>query len=432
LYSTLGLAYPALSAFPMQMRSGPTLFVWLVMSAVPALVAANDLSQVYTARGEVAYARGQYTDALNAFVRAVEADPNDADAQYALGTALAKLERWDEAEAAFERAARLRPGFAQAIEARDMARKHIGLGLDTREATEVAEGEPTVSRKRWELHATTGFQYDSNVVLAPRGHTRGGVSERGDEAFIFSGGGRYDVIDREDALLRVEYDLYQTLHLEIDDFDFRSHRGRATGSYAVVPWLWIGAQSGYNHFTLGNHSYLSEPFVMPFLSYIGGNWGVAQLSYRYAHDTFLSDPFHDVRDGPTNQVSLSQTFYLGGARALTFGYTWGNENPERSAGNDYELVFNQGWIDYTFPLWWDIQADLMYLYRYDDYTEPNSTVNFTKTRSDNEHHMFASFKRPITEHLSTSLVYFGTVNPSNIQIFDYRRNVVALLLTVSY
>jgi hypothetical protein len=416
----------------MQMRSRPTAFVWLVLTAVPAVVAANDLSEIYTARGEVAYARGQYTDALNAFVRAVEADPNDADAQYALGTALAKLERWDEAEAAFARAAELRPGFTAAAEARDMARKHIGLGLDTQEATEVAGAEPTVARKRWEIHATTGFQYDSNVVLAPRGHARGAVNDRGDEAFILSGGGRYDVVDREDALLRVEYDLYQTLHLDIDDFDFRSHRVRATGSGAVFPWLWIGAQGGYNHFTLGPHSYLSEPYAMPFLSYVGGNWGVAQLSWRHAYDTFLSNPFHEVRDGRTDQLALSQTFYLGGARALTFGYTWGEENPERQVGNDYELIFHQGWIDYTFPLWWEIQADLMYLYRYDDYTKRNSTVDFRKTRSDNEHHMYASFRRPITEHLSTSLVYFGTVNTSNLPLFDYRRNVVALLFTVSY
>jgi len=416
----------------MHLRTRSSLVLWLALAAVPALARANDVSELWTARGEVAYARGRYTDALNAFSRAVEADAADADAQYGLGLALAKLERWEEAEAAFARAATLRPGFTEAAQARDLARQHIGRGLETQEATEVAGAAPTVPRKRWEIHATTGFQYDGNVVLAPRGHARGGVDDRGDEAFILAGGARYDVVDRENALLRLEYDLYQTLHLDIDDFDFRSHRVRATGSGAVRPWLWVGAQGGYDHFTLGPHSYLSEPFTMPFVSYVGGNWGVTQLSWRHSWDTYLSNPFHEVRDGRTDQLALSQTFYLGDARALTFGYTWGEEDPDRRVGNDWELIFHQGWVDYTFPLWWAVQADLMYLYRYDDYTKRNSFVGFRKTRSDNEHHMYASLQRPITEHLSTSLVYFGTVNPSNIQVFDYRRNVVALLLTVSY
>lgn len=278
----------------------------------------------------------------------------------------------------------------------------------------------------------TGFQYDSNVPLAPRGHARGGVDDRGDVAGLLGIGGRYDLIDRDDALFRVEYDLYQTLHPDIDDFDFRSHRFRATGSAAITPYLWVGTQAGYSHFTLGSESYLSEPYTMPFVSWLQGRFGVAQLSWRHDWDTFLSNPFHEVRDGPTDAVAASETVYFPRGRALTLGFTWGEENPSKSVGDDYELVFYQGWIDYTFPLWWRVQADLMYLYRYDDYTKLNSFANFTKTRSDNEHHMFASLRRPITDHLAAQLAYYGTVNPSNIQIFDYRRNVVAMVLTVSY
>ena len=418
----------------MRMRCGSTAFLWLALALVaPTTAVASDLSEIETARGEIAYHRGRYADALRSFQRAVEYDPNDADAQYALGLTLAKLERWDEAEAAFARAAELRPGFAAASEARDLARKHIGKGLETQEATEVAKGVvPTAPRKRWEIHATTGIQYDSNVLLAPRGHARGGVDNRGDFAGLLSGGARYDVVDRQDALVRLEYDLYQTLHPEIDSFDFRSQRVRATGSKEILPWLWIGAQGGYNHFTLGPHSYLSEPYVMPFFSIIEKNWGVAQLSWRHDFDTFLSSPFHEVRDGRTDALATSQTFYLGEARALTLGYTYGGEHPNEAVGNDYQLVFHQGWVDYTFPLWWQLYADMMYLYRYDDYTKPNSVVDFRKTRADNEHHMFASLRRPINEHLTASLVYFGTVNPSNIALFDYRRNVVAATLTISY
>jgi hypothetical protein len=46
--------------------------------------------------------------------------------------------------------------------------------------------------------------------------------------------------------------------------------------------------------------------------------------------------------------------------------------------------------------------------------------------------MYASLTRPITDVLSVVVSYYGTVNLSNIPVFDYRRNVAGASLQVAF
>jgi hypothetical protein len=313
-------------------------------------------------------------------------------------------------------------------------------------AAEVREAAPPP--RSWQLRASTGVQYDSNVSLSPTGQSEP------DAAFVFSAGGQYDLLNLPETLLRVEYDLYQTLHPDVDEFDFRSHRFRGTLSRALRPEIWAGLQGGYNHYSLGPHSYLSEPFVMPFLSYLEGTRGLTQITYRYGHSTYLSDPFNDTRDGSTHAVGGSQTFYLsGGTRYVTVGYQFSQELPDhgerrlpnRSLGNDFRFDSHQGYVAVGFPAWWQTAVELMYLFSYDDYTKPNSntglvrdpatdtlTGTFTRSRADAGHFFNVQLTRPIMEHVNVALVYHGVINSSNITLFDYRRSVVSALLEVTY
>ena len=402
----------------------------------PGSPRASERSELLVAQGEVAYHRGSYEEARARFAEAVATDPADAAAHYQLGLALLALERWDEAAAALAQALALAPDLEGARRALVLARREqTPAGDVARPGTPgtLAQAVPSRSRKRWDIHAATGIQYDSNVTIAPGGQIGEQFGDRDDVAFILSGGGRYDLIDRPDALVRLEYDLYQTLHVDLTDFDFRAHHVRGTASYALLPSLWAGVQGGYHHYTLGPHSYLSEPSVQPFLSLLEGNWGLTQAFYRYGDDTYLSQPFHDVRDGPTNAGGLDQTLYgPDGASYLTMGYQFGTENPTRAVGNDFQLRFHQAYVGVGVPAWWQTAVDLMYLYRYDDYTHPNSVVDFRKRRHDSTHYFYASVARPLVPHVSVVVAYFGTIDFSNISLYEYHRNVVSAVLEVTY
>lgn len=426
------------------------LSIGLVVSA-PDSPRASEQSELLVAKGQVAYHRGAFEDARARFAEAVAADPADATAHYQLGLALLALERRDEAEARFERALALKPDFEAARRALALSRGEEPVGAEVTRPG--APAEPSEGRKRWEIHAAGGFQYDSNVTIAPGGPVvdqSGQVAEFGDSddvGFVLTAGGRYDVLDTGSALIRLEYDLYQTLHVDLTDFDFRAHHVRGTASHSLIPSrLWAGLQGGYHHYTLGPHSYLSEPSVMPFLSVLEENWGLTQLSYRFGYDTYLDDPFKRVRNGPSNAVGIDQTLYeLAGTSYIATGFQYGTEdpvnkhgsvsNPSLAVGNDYELRFYQAYAGFGMPIWWQVAVDLMYLYRYDDYTHPNSFVDEGRTqhkRHDSTHYLYASVSRPIIPHVSLALAYFATFDDSNLSLYDYTRNVVSAVLEVTY
>lgn len=430
-------------------------YLLLALTLRAAAAHASENSERLVAQAESAYQAQRYEDARALFARAAADDPGDAAAQYGLGLALGRLGRWDESVVAFERATELRPGFAEAEDGLALARAHAaaGTGPSAAEPTrrpgtraETEEAVPTAEApvgRRWGLHATTGIQYDSNVTIAPTGEPLPGTThgDRGDVGFVVAVGGRYDLLERPDALLQLEYDFYQTVHVNLGSFDFMSHRIRATGSYSLTPWMWAGAQAGYEYYLLGYDAYMNEPYLNPFVSFLEHEWGLTQLTYRFGWDTYLSNPFHDLRDGPINTFSVIQTVY-DGPRYLTFGYDFSLEHPTHSStipspGNtlqpsDYDNQAHQAHVGVGFPAWWKTNVDLTYLFRYEDYTRPNSRVAFTKTRQDAGHHMYASLTRPITDVLSVAMAYYGTVNLSNIRDFDYRRNVASVVLQVAF
>jgi len=215
----------------------PLAAVLAVLTAVTA-AGASERSELLTARGDLAYHRGDLAEARRYAEEARAADAEDADAAVLLGRVLLQLGDRAGAAQAFEDALRLRPD----LEAARAGLAAVGAptkGGGTLEATRtVAEVAPVAAirsgpqDKRWGLHFTTGVQYDSNVTLVPHGQYHQG--SHGDAAFVLAGGGHYDLVVRPDMLVRVEYDLYQTLHPSLTDFDFRSHELRTTGSYALT------------------------------------------------------------------------------------------------------------------------------------------------------------------------------------------------------
>ena len=392
----------------------------VTLAAMAGAADASERSEQLVARGEAASLSGHLDEARAHFAEAVEADPADALAAYALGLALARLERWDEAADALERARRLRPRFEQADRA---------LADVRRRSSDATRGG--AAEKRWQLRATTGIQYDSNVKVSPGGQFARIVGERHDLAWVLGGGGSYDLVRRSDALVRLDYDLYQTLHPELDDFDYRSHQLRATASHALTPALWAGVQAGYNHDSLGPHSYLSEPFVMPFLSVLEGSRGVTQVLYRHGEDTYLSRPFHEVRDGPNDATGVSQTITADG-RSLTVGYQYAEERPRSASGADYRLASHQGFLGVDFPSWWSTDVTLAYQLQYDGYTAPNSTVDFRKRRNDLVNDVHAGVSREIIPHVRAAILYYWTQDASNIAEFDYHRHIVSGVLQITY
>jgi Flp pilus assembly protein TadD len=462
----------------------------LLVVAAPAH--GSERSDLLVSQGQAAYHARRLPEARDRFAAAVDADPRDPAAQYGLGLTLAKLERWEDARAPLEKAIELRPDFPQARRALGLVLLHVGEEALARKdyataaslfdraaeltpkyagrsrylagvararagqadqaradfqaaarmpdpeaaaaagtyAERLGEGGEGAAAKRWEVRGLAGFQYDSNPSLEPHN-----VHDRRDEAtFVLGAHGRYDVVQQERALVRLDYDFYQTLLPTFEDFQFRAHQAAGTASWAVRRGLWLGVQGGYNHYSLGSHQYLQEPFVLPFVSFAEGAWGRTQLHYRHGESDYLSSPFDGIRDGQTNGAAINQlVLFSGGARYLTFGYQFEREEPDDAVGSDWERDSNQAHVGVGFPAWWKTAVELIYAYRNDDYDNRNSfDAPLNRVRVDDEHRFYAGAKRTLTEHLNVTLAYRGIINTSNIGLFDYRRNVASLLFEVTF
>ncbi len=393
----------------------------VVLGTAPAT--ASERSDLLVARGHVAYQAAEYEEARGLFADAAAADPRDAAAQYGLGLAYGRLGRWDESADAFQRALVLVPDFPE-------ARRGLEIASDARDDRGGGGQETAVDTrpggKAWSVYAGTGIQYDSNVRLDPN-------DPKDDAAFLFSAGARYDVVRSDNLLLRLQYDLYQSLHTDVTDFDFRANHLRGVASWAPDPRVWLGVQAGWDHYVLGSHSYLEEPWVTPFVSILEGKTGLTQLLFRYGHQDFLDQPFEDIRDGPTYAAGVNQVIYLGDPqRYVTAGYEYEDDTPSDPAGSDYARHGHTFFAGIGTPAWWQTNVSLTYVFRYDEYTQPNSFAGFRKRRYDDFSQVAFQVRRPIGEYVNVGLAYWGTWNPSNIGLFDYRRQIVAATVEVTY
>ncbi len=393
----------------------------VVLLALTARAQASERSELLATQAQAAYRAGRVADAQERFAAAVADDPRDADAQYGLGLALAKLGRFAEAAPPLEAALALRPDF-------DPARRALALVASHRTRA-VAEA----SAKRWEARGTAGFAYDSNPALEPHG-----IHDHRDQAtFILGAHGRYDVVQRETGVVRLDYDLYQTLLPDFGDFDFRAHQIAATGSWAARPWAWLGVQGGYDHYSLGSHAYLQEPFVMPFAWLTEGDRGRTRLLYRHGEEDYLSAPFDGGssgidRDGRLDAAGVTQTLLFESARWASLGYQFEHESPSHASGSDFERDSHRVYAGVGFPAWWRTGVELAYVYQNDDYPNPNRFSPTGASRHDDDHRLYAAVRRTLAEHLDVALAYRGTVNRSNIGLFDYRRSVASLVFELTY
>jgi hypothetical protein len=137
---------------------------------------------------------------------------------------------------------------------------------------------------------------------------------------------------------------------------------------------------------------------MPYVSYVEGDRGATQITYRYGNQDYLGSPFATPtldRDGPGNAVGVNQLLFFFDRRlAATIGYTYEEVSTYKASGNDFARHTHQARVGVRFPAGWRTLVDLDYVYRYDDYTKLNSAVNFRKTRLDNGNYMSVAIRRP--------------------------------------
>jgi len=382
---------------------------WLERAqAVPALNARASLFL------GIAQLRLQRTEsARQNFHRAAAADPSlQPTAEYYEGVAYFQDREWGSAEKTFSAVIAARPDAA--------------IGRASREFLDKMRGGDVAA---WHVYGRVGFEYDSNVVLAPSDDAvkdAAGISRQEDGRAVFSVGGTYIPWRTERTQLSLGYELYQSVHFKLSDFDLQDHRPSAVfvlnDNYGRV-----GILGRYDFYLLEDQTFLQEATALPWIEIPERDLGSTVLFYRMRRRDFLKRPFSPQRDAFNHAAGLQQFIYLGSKeRYLSAGYQFDREDPINHIGGQFAYDGHEadGGLGWAFPA--EVTAELGYSYRHERYAKASNG------RRDDEHDVVFVARKELTEHFALTLAYLRAMNDSTDTRFEYTRDIVSASVGVNF
>lgn len=409
----LGVAYYQVQRYPEALAQ---------LRVAERLTPTNGLVHYYS--GLSAYRVKEHAAAQASLQRAAELDPAlRYRAQYYLGLSWLAAGRRDKAVQAFQVAASESPR----TEVAGYAQQRIEEITEGRH-----QGRP---EKRWNVRLGLSSQFDSNVLLQPddEGVLLGRAGDGDDFRFTFFAGGQVDLWQGASTYLRSQYDFYQTVQVELSEFDFQTHLFRLTGGWSPTSFLTVGLEGGTHYFRLGGDSYLHEYYGMPFVGLSPLSWAYTYLSYRLLDQNYLTTVFDPIRSGLFQTAMARQYFLLHGfERYLFVGYQYTEEDPRLRAGNDFQRQGNAGEVGGRTPSPFGTALEALYSFRRDEYTFFNSRTAFTQAREDDRHSIYFILRKPLTPRVEVNVSYLGAVNNSNIADFEYDRHIGSVGFEVGF
>lgn len=400
-------------------------------------------------KGILSIDQQKYTDAVNYFKTALKEKPNDPSANLYLGIALNNSGKEREGEKYLKKALKLDPLSPRTnlelgilyykrglfYEARDFFEtvQNVAKGTDLSEMAEdyikkIKEGKVTV--KDWSLTFTGGVQYDSNVVLDPGvGPLPEGISRKSDWRGIIFIEGKFTPHLTDKITIGPTYSFYQSLHTELDDFNVQQHLPGLLLNISLDKNIMLKTSYTYEYTTVGNDEYLSAHSISPTVTIAEGNGFFTVLRYQYQNKDFRdSDLFvnNSERDGFNHLAGITQYFPLTRMGILGVGYTYDHDSTDEDywsynghAGNvNARLDMGKSWM-----------LDL-----YGQYYRKDYKADYPGTSTSREDKMI-TFSTNLTKTFASkfdiTVGWMYVNNDSNIDIFEYERNITTLTLRMS-
>jgi len=409
--------------------------------------ARPDLQQVPLELGYALLQTGDYAEAAQWLERAQQTPALEAEASLFLGLAHTRLERTEQARQDLQRAAAKNPDLRHSAlyyegvsyyQDRNWSKAEADFDAVVKERPDSEIGHLASAYldllhhgtgKPYDLYADAGFQYDSNVVLAPSDSVvkaSVGLNKQSDGRAVIDFGGRYIPWQTETMQLSVGYEFFQSLHFSLHDFNLEDHRPNAEFTINTE-YARFGMSGRYDFYLLKTSSFLQEAAAQPWATVPEGNIGRTEITYRMRRRDFIAAPYAGLLDAFNHLAGARQYFYLGPETDYLFaGYQFDHDEPINASGNQFEYDGNQvdGGIGWAFPL--NITTELSYAFRHERYAAASNG------RRDEEHLVTFIAEKPITEYLHVQLAYLGDFNNSNTALYAYDRNIGSVSLGVRF
>jgi tetratricopeptide (TPR) repeat protein len=425
------------------------LFLFLIVAALfiipgSSVFAAEDF-ELYLAKGIEKINEGQHDEAIEDLKKAESLAPDNIEVAFYLALAYARTGELEQAEALFQKVleedesadtVHLELGRIYYIKeecsrSADYLTRYIALTDDEdfkKYAQSLMEecGERGKKEKPYYLNVSAGYQYDDNVIVEPENPTITADAKSDSRVIAYLTGGA-TLLDKGVMHFKTEYDFYQSAHFDLSDFDIHYHRIKPKLEFQVSDIIKPAVGYAYEYTMLGGDRYGGTHVYFADISIIEGEKSSTDLKYEHRNFKYWNSktfPTNSIRSGSQNIIGVKQNYGSGKIKADL--YLDGIFNRADANEWSYDGFKAGGELSYriTSPLIITVSAE----YGENDYRK--DYPGFSEERLDKVQVYSAiltySFSERFTVYISDDYIR----NDSNIFLFDYKRNIVGIYLTV--
>lgn len=455
---------------------------------------ASEESEVLLARGNKLYLDSKFNEAKDNLVRAAKLDSNNPEIWSLLGTTDLVLKDYQAAKDSFSRTIALDPNYPQAKLYLGVANYYLGDYQEANrvlnEAKAVApdeglayyylglvaaqQGRPkdaltnlelgmnvapqfalgfkgyqaavqpvTPPTKPYYISFTIGQEYDDNAKVLPdkttvpgRGQYNGHKADWQTPTIINAS---YEPLRTEQWTAGVRYYGYAGFYYRDHQFSSNEQLGELYAKYRInsltispfytFDYTWVGYQpwsminGGGLRLTLAETANLTGDLIYMFQNRDFKYFSL-QITNNAGPNNVGGDPYN--RTGNMSQVGFFQTL-SGSAGTLRAGFIWEREMTEgiNFSCNRYRFPV-EGYLN----LPWKILAYGYLEYANSAFNNRDSFAN--KYQNSNYYQVIAQLRRPVTSWMTVIAGYSHISNPSNIQDYQYARNIYQLMMMFQY
>ncbi len=294
--------------------------------------------------------------------------------------------------------------------------------------------------RRWNLALVNGYEYDTNVALAPSIALTGlgTLNHKIDSRYQLATFGEYRLVQREDWVLGLIGSTYDSFQFRLPQFNIQDYMGGLYSNLSLGPKFILGGRYEFHETLLGGNQFTTDHRVTPNLTYRQGTFGHITTFYEFeALDVKgLALIPAQRRTGNINSLGLTQAVYLAnGNGRLYFNYRYDNAQTQ---GTDFDRNTNQLGVRLELPLPGKMVLNTEFRQFFDNYNNPNSLDFLGHRRFDNRIEVRTGLQKFLTSNLSLRLDHVYTNNQSNVSnlfgtsFYSYHRNTLSTQLIYDF
>ncbi len=402
-------------------------------------------AEVYVAKGIEKMNEGDYKGAIEFFREALKLSPDDPEAMFYTAVTYFHLSEYEKAERLFQRVlqidrnvtdvyfelGRLYYVTSRCDEAEESLKRFISLSEDEdlkgyaeRLIKDCREG--AVGAKKFRLYFTLGGQYDSNVILEPS-NPGIEIGKEEDARIVALLTAVLQVLQKEDLRLGIRYNFYQSLHYHLSNYNIHYHKVNSSVEIPVSEMFVPVGEYTFEYTMIGGDRYSVFHSVTGKLRLLLKEGFPTEMIYTYRDNNYYNTELFEnnkIRSGFRNSFGVRQDF------------TIGRVNGEVYCFGDYEHAEAEFWshrgyragIEGSFKIVKPLAVKVSGEYNERRYR--GEYPGYNKKRIDRMTELSLRLMYMLREGVEISLTETYVVNDSNLELFDYERNIVGIVLTM--